>query len=437
MVRRFRASVWWVISERLHLAHRGSIPLSSWESLQGIERDPTIIRQYEDYVLGKLYADMSFERASDALSRYEGRDQRKGVAYIVNQIRERSSLGGAMMSLASIKSLVELPPEELLVSAVESVRDDGWSETLMAEFEELIFTIRNTGELLGSEDVFELEHATALAEFGQRVALRQVLRAANDFEQRLPSQRPSAPARKYSVATNIMEEDYYPIGGFTSISNRGTIESLLRSELAYLDDSGERPDLFDIKYVRDELLYYSRDENQFLRRRLSFLFLLDPSLITARFKDADMPLQRIILLLAFLVSAIHKLLDWLSDDAITFELLFIEGVGIKQLTDEQTLLETLFREEIESGVVTIRNIDPAELNDHCNTQARQSLCHAIEMTCSSAEVLPKGEFAIPSRMVFDSSKPMMKLEDEPDWRSDDDDIDVWHETAARMMRFLV
>ena len=26
----------------------------------------------------------------------------------------------------------------------------------------------------------------------------------------------------------------------------------------------ERPDLFDMKFVRDELLYYSRDENQFL-----------------------------------------------------------------------------------------------------------------------------------------------------------------------------
>ena len=29
----------------------------------------------------------------------------------------------------------------------------------------------------------------------------------------------------------------------------------------------ERPDLFDIKFLRDELLYYARDENRFLRRR--------------------------------------------------------------------------------------------------------------------------------------------------------------------------
>ena len=76
--------------------------------------------------------------------------------------------------------------------------------------------------------------------------------------------------RRYSVATNIMEEDHYPIGGFTSISNRGTVESMVRSELAYIDE-GMRPDLFDIKFARNELLFYSRDENQFLRRRLSSL----------------------------------------------------------------------------------------------------------------------------------------------------------------------
>src|SRR4051812_5070657 len=34
-------------------------------------------RQYEDHVLGKLYADWTFERASDALRRYQGKDRVK------------------------------------------------------------------------------------------------------------------------------------------------------------------------------------------------------------------------------------------------------------------------------------------------------------------------------------------------------------------------
>src|SRR5262245_19672955 len=40
-----------------------------------------LIRTYEDHVLGKLLADWQFERAGDALRRYQGRDQDLGVAF--------------------------------------------------------------------------------------------------------------------------------------------------------------------------------------------------------------------------------------------------------------------------------------------------------------------------------------------------------------------
>ena len=460
-----------------------------------IARDPTMLRQYEDYVLGKLFSDFSFERASDALSRYrhldesadedapneemigkpEERDHRRAVAYIINQIRDRSNAGGAILSLAVIKSLLELPPEEVIEQAVNLVNESGWSEFLQKDFSETIIKIRNTGELLGREDVFELEQGTALAEFGQRVALRQVLRASAEFEDALPSQRPNVPARKYSVATNILEEDFYPIGGFTSISNKGTIESLLRSELAYLDeDTSQRPDLFDIKYVRDELLYYSRDENQFLRRRLAFLFFLDPTLVTTRFKDAELPVQRVVLWMAFLVATVRKLLEWLSDDAIKFEIVFIESVGQKGLAEERTLFETLFREEIESELLVIRSIEREDIGGYCDEKARESMCHAVMMTADpklaearnhqTIESKPKkrkkadektageevatiaapskrkislGEFAIPSWMIFDEAIPSLIREDDEKWQADDEGMDGWIESVRAMARHLV
>ena len=51
-----------------------------------------------------------------------------------------------------------------------------------------------------------------------------------------------------------------------------------------------------MKFVRDELFYYSRDENQFLRRRRAFVFVLFPDLVAARFKDPELPYQRIVML---------------------------------------------------------------------------------------------------------------------------------------------
>src|SRR5207248_5671472 len=94
-----------------------------------------------------------------------------------------------------------------------------------------------------------------------------------------------------------------------------------QSQLAMMEE--ERPDLFDLKYLRDELLYYSRDENQFLRRRQTFVLALWPDLAAARLKDAELPYQRIIVLLSWLVALVRRLIDWLSTDALTFRIAFL------------------------------------------------------------------------------------------------------------------
>src|SRR4029077_16166328 len=128
---------------------------------------------------------------------------------------------------------------------------------------------------------------------------------------------------RMEVPTRILDEDTYPVGGFTSIATRGSIESLLHSQLAYMEDEPERPDLFDIKFVRDELLYYSRDENQFLRRRRTFVFALAADLVSARCKGGDLPYQRGVLLLALLTVIVHKLAEWLSTDALSFQIVLV------------------------------------------------------------------------------------------------------------------
>ena len=92
-------------------------------------------------------------------------------------------------------------------------------------------------------------------------------------------------------------------------------------------EKAERPDLFDVKYVRDELLYYSRDENTFLRRRQTFVFVLQPDLVQARFKDVRLPWQRVILLLALLVVVVRRQCEWLREDALRFEIGCVMTIG--------------------------------------------------------------------------------------------------------------
>ncbi|MGN6547122.1 MAG: hypothetical protein ACTHK7_18865 [Aureliella sp.] len=343
--------------------------------------DRGIARRYEDYVIGKLYADLSLERAVDALQKYSNRDRDRAIAFALSQVCERSSLNGALVGPAVIKGLLALNAAEL-TERLEAARGSPVDRWLIDEFEQLIQAVRNTGELLGAEDIFELERGTALSQFGQRMALRQVLQAADYLATALPKQKPRGAARQYSVATNIHQEDYYPVGGFTSISNRGTLESLLRSELAYMDVD-QRPDLFDIKYVRDELLYYSRDDNRFFRRRVCFMFVMTPELVLARVKDDGANWQRIIYTLALIVAAVRSLTEWLSADALRFEILFDDEAGESPLADERLLLETIFHEEIRSGSVEISSANHRELLQRSQQNAKQALCHCTLITASA------------------------------------------------------
>ena len=239
----------------------------------------------------------------------------------------------------------------------------------------MIAATRRMAEVLALEDVIALEQRTALADMGQYVAHRQVLQMANRLEEGLPRHKIKPLAGRREVPTRVLDEDTYPVGGFTSISTKGSVESLLHSQLAYMEhDPDLRPDLFDIKFLRDELYYYSRDENQFLRRRRVFLFCLYPDLVKARYKDPDLPVQRIVLILSLLLTAVRKLSEWLSTDALKFEFLLVQDRNSKPLANEAALLEMLFREQIENKTVEIRHI--AERPDQlAERNAQRSLCH--------------------------------------------------------------
>jgi hypothetical protein len=338
---------------------------------------PTLLRAYEDHVLGKLYTDWTFAEAGEYLRTYEGRDRARGLAFVLDEFRKRAGFAGVELSPGIIKAALEDAPEEALARAWESLDREGLQPRLGELLHALVTAVRRTAEVLGPEDLFELKRRTALEPLGQRVALRQVLQAAARFEAALPRTRPRPPAERREVPTRILDEDTYPVGGFASLSNRGTVESLLHSQLGYME--GERPDLFDIKYLRDELLYYSRDENQFLRRRRTFAFALFPDLVHARFKDAALPYQRVILLLALLLVLVRRLSDWLSTDALKFVFIFLgDGSATSPLDAEWALLRTLLQEQIENGTVELVGLATAEgAADQCTLFARRSLCHCL------------------------------------------------------------
>jgi hypothetical protein len=397
---------------------------------------PALMRTYEDHVLGKVYADWSFERASDAMRRFQGRDRARGLAYVVKQFRDRAGYGGVELSPGILRTLLEAQPDDLLRRGWESLAADGPLPLLIDLYESLIAAARRMAEVLGLEDVVALEQRTALADMGQYVAHRQVLQVANRLEAGLPRHKVKPLAGRREVPTRVLDEDTYPVGGFSSISTKGTVESLLHSQLAYMErDADQRPDLFDVKYLRDELYYYSRDENQFLRRRRSFVFCLFPDLVRARFKDPDLPAQRIVLVLGLLLTAVKKLSEWLSTDALKFEFLLVREGETKPLAQEGALLEMLFREQIENGTVEVRHFAEAP-GPYADRRAQRSLCHLLAVTAGGVDV--RTDLAIRTDVTVAGPRPEVRIGyDEPTELPGDDPVESWTATLERLLMVWV
>ncbi len=397
---------------------------------------PGLARTYEDHVLGKFYADGTFARAADVLRRLGGEDRERqrarALAFVLEQFRARADFAGADVSPAVLKDLLENPPREVLNQGWESLTRDGLHPVLEELYQSLITAARRTADVLAPEDVFELEHGTALKEFGERVALRQVLQAAARLEATLPARRIRPLAGRQEVPTRVLDEDTYPVGGFASLSTRGSVESLLHSQLAFMERD-DRPDLFDIKYLRDELLYYARDENQFLRRRRTFVFALFPDLARARVKDPDLPYQRGVLLLALLAVTVRRLSDWLSTDALVFEILFVKAEDGEPLARERELLETIFREQIDSGTVVLRkDVAVGDLAKMCAARARRSLVHCL--TASTADRPLEAQDTVVTRLQLDGACPALGCGDEEAVHPEGEEpFDVW---AAALLELL-
>jgi vWA domain found in the FtsH ternary systems/N-terminal helical region fused to the FtsH ternary system vWA domain len=422
----FLADVGW-----LAFGAHDAAPLLPARELPEIE--PGLVRRYEDYVLGKLYADLAFERGCDAIVRYEAADRGRGLAYLVERLLVQTGSGGAILNPAAIRSLQKLPPEEVLGESWRLLAGEGLTPEAVTQYDELIESVKNTGDLLAPADIFELERGTALAEFGQRLALRQVLQAAELLAEGSPRQRPRGVTRRRQVATRLLDEDAYPIGGFASISTKGSIESLLHSQLAYLERDA-RPDLFDVKYVRDELLYYSRDENQFLRRRTTLLVILSPDLTAARTKDSSLPYQRIVLTLGLLLSLVRKLSEWWSDEALELHFVLLNEAGQQPLEDEQALLELLLADQIEQGAAHVGRLPLSAIAPTIARHARRSLVRCLFVSTGDSPLPVLTESV--SRLVVAPSGPRLAQDNGPLHAFSGNGLDAWRDALRTLLHSL-
>jgi hypothetical protein len=156
-----------------------------------------------------------------------------------------------------------------------------------------------------------------------------------------------------------------------------------------MEDGDDVLDLFTLRYVEGELLYYTRDDSVFRRHRHVIVFALGADLDDARVKDRDVPWQRLVLALGMLVAAIRWLTEQLGHEALTVHLCFPPEV----LAAERELVELLLGGEVMSGTVVIGEKTYQEAVQIAQS-ARSAISDLVVVSMGSVPPLPKGQRAL-------------------------------------------
>jgi len=311
------------------------------------------LRVYEDHVLARLTADRRWTRLTEALTGAPKELHAAAIGMTVAQVLGRLKVHtGTGVSTGIVRRFANRPIEEVLDAGRAALWEPALAGRLAEGLHQVAKAARRTRELLSDAEIFLIENITALKGLGPRVALAQLAEVAQAVGERLPTRLRGNVYEDGDAPTQLEEDSAYPVGGFSSITNQGTLENLVVSELIYMEqgsDPSARPDLFDVRFVESELLYYSRDESVAVRRKRTLVLIFDPSLVRARVLDAKEAYQRLVWALGSVTALVRKLSEWLNNEALRFELVFVSENGELPLEEERNIAELLLREFRERG----------------------------------------------------------------------------------------
>ena len=270
--------------------------------------------------------------------------------------------------LGLVRDVIQAPSEETMHRGLEALNEAGpVVDAIAAGLEALTTSSRRCAVLVDAADVFLVENVAVLGELTQRLVIEQLAEVSAEISASLPKRlKARRKALQKKAATKLAAEENYPAGGFSSISNSGSLENLVISELIYMndpddEDSSDGVDLFDLRYAEGELLYYTRDDAVFMRDQRAIQIVLMPDLVAARVKDAGMRWQRIIAVLGLVVCAVERLTDWLgAEHGLHIDIAFVGSEDGAPLQSEQGILELLVHEWIERGVVEVHAVPSLE-----------------------------------------------------------------------------
>lgn len=289
----------------------------------------------------------------DALVRHPRDVALEAAGVIVAQVLERIAADRTSppVPLADLRRALARPAHEIMKRGVEALADKALTTPLARAYEAIARAARRRPTPLGPADVALARGANHLRHRAARLALAQLSEARAEIARRLPVTIARRRSRATDVTTNEHDESTYPMGGFSSMTNVGSLENVVTSELSLAEDGDIAEDLFAIRWATGELLYYTRDESLAHRRSVLLALTIDASVAkAARVKDRGAPYQRAILALAAIAALTERACQALRAEALEITLFFPPG---GELDEERALVAILLADAAARGVVSL------------------------------------------------------------------------------------
>lgn len=116
-----------------------------------------------------------------------------------------------------------------------------------------------------ADDIFEIGHPDLFERPADRLFFRRMTRAMKGMAFWTRSVFTLKEESSW-IVTRYGEPQTLPLGGYDELTYKGNLSSLVPSELAYIDESLQF-DLFDYKFIENQLTYFKRDSGAVFRIR--------------------------------------------------------------------------------------------------------------------------------------------------------------------------
>jgi hypothetical protein len=218
------------------------------------------------------------------------------------------------------RALDQYQPVELLAAGEKGFLDDEIIGQLNHRWARFLDKCRASTIAFNRSDLLVVRHYSALNTHAKRYSFAR----ANELAQRLgdrvhPLIKPRIRERG-ETSTQLPDPSNYPIGGYSGLTNRGSLENLLSSELVYLDKT-EAVDWFTVRQLNQELLYYTRDEATSVREDRCIALLFPADLGELREYDEEFQCRRGLAALASIISLVESLPRYLGATNLTLRLI--------------------------------------------------------------------------------------------------------------------